>query len=175
MFGRKIEYEVVPESDYTYSEDKKGNGALLGLGIAGTASLSTYAVTKIINRTAAPVEVVPIETATEPVNVLAQLPSMEPVFNGAPGALTPDVVYQTGAISGAVTDKLASALDPLFEVLMAVSFPIAGVIMLGGCFFFMLGNSEKAWTTIFNSALGYVLIQMSPLFLNVLREVGKAM
>ena len=38
MFGRKIEYEVVPEFDYTYAEEKKGSGALLGLGIAATAS-----------------------------------------------------------------------------------------------------------------------------------------
>lgn len=173
MFGRKLAYEVVPESEYAnYSE--RGNGALLGISIATTASLSTYAVTRIINSTAVPV--VPVEVAAEPINVLANAPLMTPVSGLDPGGgLAADAVVQTGAVSGFAMDKLANILDPLFDVIMAVSFPIAGVIMLGGCFFFMLGNSEKAWTTIFNAALGYVLIQMSPLFLDILREVGTAM
>jgi len=38
----------------------------------------------------------------------------------------------------------------------------------------MLGNSEKARTTIMNAGLGYVLIQMSPLFLEILSTIGKA-
>lgn len=38
----------------------------------------------------------------------------------------------------------------------------------------MLGNSEKAWSTIMNAGLGYVLIQMSPLFLDILKTIGEA-
>ncbi|MEK4485288.1 hypothetical protein MHH81_06735 [Psychrobacillus sp. FSL H8-0484] len=56
----------------------------------------------------------------------------------------------------------AFVLDPLVQIMVAISFPIASVIMIGGAFFFMLGNSEKAWKTIFNAGLGYVIIQMSP-------------
>ncbi|MED4057452.1 hypothetical protein P4654_25450 [Niallia taxi] len=67
---------------------------------------------------------------------------------------------------------LAHALDPLVDVLVALSFPIASVIIVGGCFFFMLGNSEKAWSTIQNAGLGYVLIQISPLILNILKQIG---
>ena len=69
---------------------------------------------------------------------------------------------------------LAHALDPLVDVLVALSFPIASVIIVGGCFFFMLGNSEKAWSTIQNAGLGYVLIQISPLILNILKQIGNA-
>ncbi|MCT2342659.1 hypothetical protein M4D71_00805 [Niallia taxi] len=69
---------------------------------------------------------------------------------------------------------LAHALDPLVDVLVALSFPIASVIIVGGCFFFMLGNSEKAWSTIQNAGLGYVLIQISPLILGVLKQIGNA-
>lgn len=69
---------------------------------------------------------------------------------------------------------LAHALDPLVDVLVALSFPIASVIIVGGCFFFMLGNSEKAWSTIQNAGLGYVLIQVSPLILSVLKQIGNA-
>lgn len=35
----------------------------------------------------------------------------------------------------------------------------------------MLGNSEKTWSTIMNAGLGYVLIQMSPLFLDSIKKM----
>ena len=69
---------------------------------------------------------------------------------------------------------LAHALDPVIDILVALSFPIASVIIVGACFFFMLGNPEKAWGMIQNAGLGYVLIQVSPLILNVLKQVGNA-
>jgi hypothetical protein len=69
---------------------------------------------------------------------------------------------------------LAHALDPVVDILVALSFPVASVIIVGACFFFMLGNSEKAWSSIQNAGLGYVLIQVSPLILNVLKQVGNA-
>jgi nitrate reductase NapE component len=69
---------------------------------------------------------------------------------------------------------LAHVLDPVVDVLVALSFPVASVIIVGACFFFMMGNSEKAWTTIQNASLGYVLIQVSPLILDVLKQVGTA-
>jgi hypothetical protein len=69
---------------------------------------------------------------------------------------------------------LAHALDPIVDILVALSFPVASVIIVGACFFFMFGNSEKAWSTIQNAGLGYVLIQVSPLILDVLKQVGNA-
>jgi hypothetical protein len=69
---------------------------------------------------------------------------------------------------------LAHVLDPVVDILVALSFPVASVIIVGACFFFMLGNSEKAWSTIQNASLGYVLIQVSPLILDVLKQVGNA-
>ncbi|MGG3803192.1 hypothetical protein [Metabacillus fastidiosus] len=56
--------------------------------------------------------------------------------------------------------------------MVALSFPIASVIIIGGYFFFMIGKSERAWSTIQNAGLGYVLIQVMPLLLNILKEVG---
>lgn len=67
---------------------------------------------------------------------------------------------------------LAHVLDPVVDILVALSFPVASVIIVGACFFFMLGNSERAWSTITNASLGYVLIQVSPLILNVLKQIG---
>lgn len=84
------------------------------------------------------------------------------------------IPQQTGFIADKSLEVLANALDPLVQILVAISFPIASVIMVGACFFFMFGNSEKAWNMIMNAGLGYVLIQLSPLFLDILREVGEA-
>ncbi|MEC1155019.1 hypothetical protein [Cytobacillus horneckiae] len=69
---------------------------------------------------------------------------------------------------------LAHVLDPVVDILVALSFPIASVVIVGACFLFMFGNSEKAWTAIQNAGLGYVLIQVSPLILDVLKQVGNA-
>lgn len=108
-------------------------------------------------------------SAIEPaINVLAQVPQYIPV-----NMTTPEVI-PTGYIADTSLEMLANVLDPLIQIMVAISFPIASVIMLGGCFFFMIGNSEKAWSTIMNAGLGYVLIQMSPLFLKILRQVGEA-
>jgi hypothetical protein len=94
-----------------------------------------------------------------------------PVF-----ASTPEAVPATAKewMGEQTMSALAHVLDPVVDVLVALSFPVASVIIVGACFLFMLGNSEKAWTTIQNAGLGYVLIQVSPLILNVLKQVGNA-
>lgn len=176
MFKRKIQYEVVPTAAYTDFSDRHEekpsprNGILIGTATAVTASLATYAFTTYANPTI-PVAVVnptSIPPIIEPLNVLAQAPTI-------PVSMTqfPEMI-PTGIIADSSLNMLANVLDPLIQILVAISFPIASVIMIGACFLFMLGNSEKAWTTIFNAGLGYVLVQMSPLFLGILREVGKA-
>lgn len=85
-----------------------------------------------------------------------------------------DGMIQTGAVADASLEVLATILDPVVDILIAISFPIASVIMIGACFWFMIGNSEKGWSMIMNAGLGYVLIQLSPLFLDILRTVGEA-
>jgi hypothetical protein len=70
---------------------------------------------------------------------------------------------------------LAHALDPIVQILVVISLPVASIVMIGGCFFFMFGNSEKAWNSIQNAGLGYILIQLSPLFIKVLEQVGKSL
>ncbi|MEA0565693.1 hypothetical protein [Lysinibacillus irui] len=112
-------------------------------------------------------------SATIPVTAPQQV--MEPVVAQIPSTIPVNTIAEpTGIIAEKSLEILATALDPLVQILVAISFPIASVIMVGGCFFFMLGNSERAWNTIMNAGLGYVLIQMSPLFLEILRTIGKA-
>jgi hypothetical protein len=84
----------------------------------------------------------------------------------------PQVMPVNSVIADKTLNVIAHALDPVVDLLVAISFPIASVVMIGSCFYFMFGNSEKAWSGIQSAGLGYILIQVSPLLLNVLKEIG---
>ncbi|MBD7945284.1 hypothetical protein H9650_14250 [Psychrobacillus sp. Sa2BUA9] len=177
MFKRNQKIEVVPESEYTdFSHRVPGDAyatkktVMVAAVIPAAASIGlilnrmSEANTANIIPTSAPV----ISPVVEPVNILAQSSTLPLNITASPE------IIPTGFVADASLDMLANILDPLVQIMVAISFPIASVIMLGGAFFFMLGNSEKAWQTIFNAGLGYVIIQMSPLFLDILRSLGKA-
>lgn len=90
---------------------------------------------------------------------------------------TAPVVVEVGAkewMGEQTLSALAHVLDPVVDILVALSLPVASVVIVGSCFMFMFGKAEKAWTGIQNAGLGYVLIQVSPLILNVLKQVGNA-
>ncbi|MGE7273572.1 hypothetical protein ACQKK5_19175 [Brevibacillus panacihumi] len=93
------------------------------------------------------------------------------------GAYAAESVTATAStvIAGTTLQILAHALDPVAQILVALSLPIASIVMIGGCYFFLFGNSDKAWSTIQNAGLGYILIQLSPLFLKVLEQIGKSL
>lgn len=67
---------------------------------------------------------------------------------------------------------LAHALDPLVDIMVALSFPIASVAMLGACFHFFFNNPSKAWSSMQNVGIGYVLIQLMPVILSILKAIG---
>ncbi|MEK4128565.1 hypothetical protein NYE67_02735 [Solibacillus sp. FSL W8-0474] len=190
MFFKKNNAKVVPVSEYTdYSErfndlekmraeegyaTKKDVVVMSSIPVLGAAGYVTYQKLNSVNEVAT-------TTISEPINVLSQAPIPDPstlIETYTPIAVNTipvnSIPQQTGFIADKSLEILANALDPLVQILVAISFPIASVIMVGACFFFMFGNSEKAWNMIMNAGLGYVLIQLSPLFLQILREVGDA-
>lgn len=179
MLFKRNKIEIVPESAYTdfshrdrndaYATNKTIIGAALipttaaiGLSLYSFNTPDTYSTTTI------PVTAPVTTPVIEPVNVITQAPTLPVNITS-----TPEMI-PTGFIADSSLTMLANVLDPLVQIMVAISFPIASVIMIGGCFFFMIGNSEKAWQTIMNAGLGYVLIQLSPLFLAILKEVGEA-
>ena len=185
MFFNKNKTKVVPASEYTdYSErfedleqmraeqgyaTKKDVILTASIPVLGAAGYVAYQKLNSANEVAT-------TTISEPINVLQHAPFPEP--STLTEAYTPLVVnaipQQTGFIADKSLETLATILDPMVQIMVAISFPIASVIMIGACFFFMFGNSERAWNMIMNAGLGYVLIQLSPLFLQILREVGEA-
>ena len=96
----------------------------------------------------------------------------KPAFAASPTAVPVNAAAEV--VGHTAIETLAHALDPLVDILVALSFPVASVIIVGSCFFFMIGRSEKGWSAIMNAGLGYVLIQISPLILNMLKDIGSA-
>jgi hypothetical protein len=184
LFGKR-KLEVVPEGQYTdFSERLKAEGNKYATKKTVIAALVPLAVAVpiVVNKMSSSAETfttttLPVAAAIQPpppiptpqptLDILAQSPSYIPVN-------TTSEVIQTGFIADKSLEGIANVMDPLIQILVEISLPVASVIMVGACFFFMFGNSEKAWSMIMNAGLGYVLIQLSTLFLNMLRTVGEA-
>ncbi|WP_018130580.1 hypothetical protein [Effusibacillus pohliae] len=84
-------------------------------------------------------------------------------------AATPEIVP---VMSSTVQDKILHAFDPLINMIQSLSYPIAGVMIAGGCLFIMVGQRERGMSMLQNAALGYILVQMSPLLLKLLVGIG---
>lgn len=169
MFNRKNKIEVI-ETDVAgekiYATKRTVIAALIPLAV--TVPIMIHSLTKeTYSSTTIPVSTQPI-LATIPPPV--QIPSM-PVSTTLQ-QMPPVIAEPAGVIADTSLEMLANVLDPLVNLMVAISFPIASVIIIGGCFFFMFNNSEKAWDTIGKAALGYVLIRLAPMCLDILRTVG---
>jgi hypothetical protein len=80
-----------------------------------------------------------------------------------------------GVVQGAVTAKVVSAFEPLVELVKALSYPIGLVMMMGGGLFVMVGNADRGFGMIQKAGLGYVLIQMLPILMDLLVEIAKSL
>lgn len=83
-------------------------------------------------------------------------------------------VVEVGAVPEATKQSILHAFDPLIELMVDLALPISGIMITGGALLIMIGNKEKGFTLIMNSALGFCLVNLSPMFLTLLESVGKA-
>lgn len=81
-------------------------------------------------------------------------------------------VQQAGVIGDKTRELIVHSFDPLIDLVQALSYPIAGVMLAGGCLFIMCGFKERGMDMLKNAAIGYILVQLSPLFLKLLVQVG---
>lgn len=68
--------------------------------------------------------------------------------------------------------KIIDAFMPLVEMIQALSYPIALVMLSTGAIMFMINQKDKGISYIQNASLGYLIVQMVPLFMKVLVGVG---
>lgn len=83
-------------------------------------------------------------------------------------------VIEVGAVPEATKQSILHAFDPLIELMIDLALPIAGIMITGGALLIMIGQKDKGFTLIMNSALGYCLVNLTPLLLSLLESVGKA-
>ncbi|MFT4415339.1 hypothetical protein ACLM5H_15875 [Fredinandcohnia humi] len=120
--------------------------------------------------------VVPIVTGSA-VGTLGLIASAHSAFASSAIPVSAPIAVEASAkewMGEQTLSALAHVLDPVVDILVALAFPVASVVIVGACFLFMFGNAERAWGMIQNAGLGYVLIQVSPLILNVLKQIGNA-
>ena len=79
------------------------------------------------------------------------------------------VMSPTSQALGSAVNK---ALQPLIDVLMELAKPIAGVMVTWGALRYMIGQKEAGLAGIQQAAVGYVLVMLSPLILNLITGVG---
>jgi len=79
-----------------------------------------------------------------------------------------------GTVEGIVTEKIVNAFEPLIDMVQGLSYPVGLVMMLGGGLFVMIGLQEKGFSMIQRAGMGYILIQMLPILMDLLVEIAKA-
>lgn len=167
MFRKKNKVEVVPESEWTNFGDQYATKKHLAVAMCVPTAASIGLV------------------AWNSLQRIAESPAKEFISNvGGVSGVTHTMVNtipvnafadKSGELAGNLAlSTFATIMDPIIDILVALALPVASVILVGACFFIMLGQKEKAYGLMMNAGLGYVLIQMSPLLLKILEASGKA-
>lgn len=72
----------------------------------------------------------------------------------------------------ALGSTVNKALQPLIDVLKELAKPIAGVMVTWGCLRYMIGQKEQGLEVIQQAAIGYILVMLSPIIINLITGVG---
>jgi hypothetical protein len=79
-------------------------------------------------------------------------------------------------VGDVVGDKLIAGLahlfDPLIDLLIGVSFPVASALILFKLFMGFFQDQGQVWEGIGKITIVYVLIQMFPVFSGILKQLG---
>lgn len=179
MFFKRNKVEVVtPMNETVYEEEKakykyatRKEVALASVvPVAAAVGFGAYQLNKLNEVTTSTVN-------STPVNVMANAP--EPTIQAfTPLAVTAPsedlTAIPTGFIADQTLETLATIFDPFIQIIVGISFPVASLMVAIGFFIMMFGMKEKALTIIMNAGIGYVLVQMLPLFNQLLKAIGSA-
>ena len=181
MFFKRNKVEVVPSmNDVEYEEERvkykyasrKDVAIATAIPVTAAVGFGAYQVNRANEVSTSKIINEPTNfatSATEPTHIVEAYTPL-PV-NG--GEWNPEVV-PVNAVADASLSALATILDPVIDILVAISFPIASLIVVSSFFLIMIGKEERAFDMMMKAGLGYVLIQLSPIFLDILKKVGDA-
>lgn len=77
-------------------------------------------------------------------------------------------------VKGEAKQKVIEAFMPLVDMIQALSYPIALVMLTGGALLFMINRKDQGISLIQNASIGYILVQMMPLIMQLLVGIGKS-
>lgn len=181
MFKRKHKIEVVPESsytDYSYRFEEESNKSeyatketyMVAALVPTTAILGLMAFDKpTLEQTTS--QMIPVSTTSTIIE-----PVVTPIsqLTQTPVVLSDANIIPVNAIGDASLDVLTTILDPILQLMVTISFPIASIMVVGSMFFLLFGNEERAMSGVMKASLGFCLIQLSPLLLNILKTLGES-
>lgn len=78
------------------------------------------------------------------------------------------------AFANPIADRVASALNPLIEAMMALGTPICTVAIISGAIVLMF-NKRAGMKIIKTAGIGYLVLQFTPGIIGILGDVGKAL
>ena len=84
-------------------------------------------------------------------------------------------VEASGAVNGAVTNQIVHAFDPLVSLMTSMALPLASVLLTGAALMIMLNMKEKGYTLMMQASVGYVAVNLIPLFVKILAGIGAAL
>lgn len=75
-------------------------------------------------------------------------------------------------VKGHAKDKIVEAFMPLVDMIQALSYPVALVMLTGGALMFMINQKDRGIGLIQNASIGYILVQLMPLLMQLLVGIG---
>lgn len=103
--------------------------------------------------------------AAEPVSSCGQTLTV----TAAPQAIPAGVADKA---MGEVIAAFAHLFDPIIDLLIAISFPVASAMIVWKIFMGFFKDQGEIWEGIGKISLVYVLVQMSPIFIKMLKGLG---
>lgn len=98
--------------------------------------------------------------------------SNPPTLSLIPLAIVP-LTPSTAFAQADIQSKMMGAFDPLIGLIQGLAYPVAMVVVLGGAIFVMIGNSDKGFGMMQKAGLGYLLVMIAPMILDVLVDAMK--
>lgn len=84
-------------------------------------------------------------------------------------------VEASGAVGGAVKSQIIHAFDPLVDLMISLSLPLASVILTGAALMILINQKERGYAMMMQASIGYVAVQLIPLFVKILAGIGGAL
>ena len=70
--------------------------------------------------------------------------------------------------------KVMEAFSPIIDLIQSMAYPVAMICVLGGGIFVMIGSQDKGYSMISRAALGYCLVMLLPMFMDILVDAMRS-